>query len=185
MTSRADRHRRRATLACSLAILYATPIGAGLLRRFELIASPASANATHNVRWAMLQEALRYFLDNPLLGIGLGTSVPFPFGARTAMTDGVDSLFPTVFLKLGVVGGLIVLALFGHAFVQAVRAVATRDEDGSFESRAQGAFLPWLGGFLVLSLFTYPIGNISLALFVGATMGLFLNVARGTETDTR
>ncbi|MEX2179200.1 MAG: O-antigen ligase family protein [Gemmatimonadaceae bacterium] len=179
------RARRAAVLASAgcCAAVFVSPMGSQLFRRFGLLGQ-LDPEASHGIRWAMLKQGWRYFSENPLLGIGIGAQAPFQHGARTVLTDGVDSLFPTVFLKLGVAGGAIFTGLFGYAVVRALRSSGWRASDAAAAETDQDfavppavAFLPFITGFLVLSLFTYPVGNVSASLFVATALGLFLNAA--------
>lgn len=129
----------------------------------------------YDTRFPIWRKAAGAILEKPLMGMGPGSVLEFPYGAKESRNHFVDNLYLTLALKWGIGGALFLFAwlwVLGGRWKRAWPSF--RDHPGLEGAVLQGAG-PTLLSFLFLGIFLYPLMNISFGMFLGAYLGLTLN----------
>jgi len=186
---RMDRRACAATLGLLAALAWLTPIGQVNLGRYAYLKKPEleglnpkkvlppaeGGRRIYDSRFPIWKAALEKVRERPLLGLGPGSTLVFPYGHRQGESVFVDSLYVMLLLKWGAAGFLFFLLWTFQWVRDWWRAWPALRKDPGFEAGVLRGFPPTLAAFLFLGTFVYPLMNVSFSLLLGLYLGLTLN----------
>jgi len=135
-----------------------------------------------DVRAGIFKAGVKEILKSPFIGIGMGNYITFPYGDRQGVSDGIDCLYLSYGLKLGIPGLLLFLVFYGYVFYYGLRYLNRNKELSSSPQYkySKGALIS-LSAVLMMGIVSYPFNNLSFTVIFWVLFGYFSKIIFANE----